>query len=204
MDIAPENVDALLDVDEARTARANALQGVTEGARLGLDAPPWGDHSTSYPLRKKEQPEHRLIAALKATGRTAKEIAALTGYSEVGVLQILSQPGVKAIVFGEISRRGAAGLALMQEFINSQTLDALETVVSIMNDEKKPSGVRLKAASSLIDRALGTAVQRVESAHVTPRSVEQIENERAAIRAKLAQVTGVAAAEPPPIDITPA
>ena len=87
--------------------------------------------------------------------------------------------------------------------INSQTLDALETVVSIMNDEKKPSGVRLKAASSLIDRALGTAVQRVESAHVTPRSVEQIENERAAIRAKLAQVTGVAATEPPPIDITP-
>lgn len=107
-----------------------------------------------------EKPEHRVIIYLKAQGKSNKEIAELTGYTQSWVSQILRQPWARLRVLQIINEQGGDAV---QQLLQSSTLDSVQTLIDLRDDAKAPASVRATAASQLLDRVLGKPVQHIES-----------------------------------------
>lgn len=109
--------------------------------------------------RKYEKYEHRIIAELKAGGRTNAEICAITGYCASSVASIVKLPWVKQFVMDEIHKHGGQAVV---NYMSQHAMPAAETVVSGFMDEEMPRGRdRVAAANSLLDRLFGKANQNI-------------------------------------------
>lgn len=175
-------MSAPLDIDAVLEGRAGPL---------GIFAPPGPIKHPKW-VRMEEKAEHRMMAVLKASGRSITDIALLLDYTPVQVGRVLRQPDVRKMVFEEIARRGSAGLDALHALFESQAVESVETVVTLRDDAKVPAAVRLAASNTILDRVLGKAVQRVETMKVTEKSPQALSDEIEAIEAKLAKVTGSA------------
>lgn len=109
--------------------------------------------------RKYEKYEHRIIAELKASGRTNQEICEITGYCATSIASIVKLPWVKQFVMDEIHKHGGQAVV---NYMSSHAMPAAETVVSGFMDEEMPRGRdRVAAANSLLDRLFGKANQNI-------------------------------------------
>lgn len=109
--------------------------------------------------RKYEKYEHRIIAELKAGGRTNQEICEITGYCASSVASIVKLPWVKQFVMDEIHKHGGQAVV---DYMSQHAMPAAETVVSGFMDEEMPRGRdRVAAANSLLDRLFGKANQNI-------------------------------------------
>lgn len=110
-------------------------------------------------LRKYEKYEHRIIAELKAGGRTNQEICEITGYCASSVASIVKLPWVKQFVMDEIHKHGGQQIV---DYMSNHAMPAAKTVVSGFMDEEMPRGRdRVAAANSLLDRLFGKANQNI-------------------------------------------
>lgn len=109
--------------------------------------------------RKYEKYEHRIIAELKAAGRTNQEICEITGYCATSVASIVKLPWVKQFIMDEIHRHGGQAV---QDYMTNNAMKAAETVVDGFMDETMERGRdRVAAANSLLDRVFGKANQNI-------------------------------------------
>lgn len=140
---------------------------------------------------REERPEHRIIAYMVSEGKSVKEIALLTGYSENWVRQIKRQPWFKERVV-EILHE--AGRDVVENFLQGEVLTSIETLVEIRDDADAKSATRVAAANAILDRALGKPTQYIKS-ETQSKAVgdvvqenERLERELASINEQLKQV----------------
>lgn len=165
---ADEALRAISGLAESYSSRAKA--SVSNGARTtSFDSAAseynvskealHGDTPPSQAL-SHEQPVHILMCYMQASGKTIAEIAQATGYSVGGVRVITKQPWFRKRFLRITSE---AGKNQVESFLASETMNSLEVLVQIRDDETEKGPTRVTAANSILDRALGKAVQHVES-----------------------------------------
>lgn len=108
----------------------------------------------------REQPVHVLMCYMQASGKSLKEIAEATNYSEGAVRMITKQPWFRKR-FLRIT--ADAGRNSVESFLAGETMTSLEVLVEIRDDSGQKGPTRVAAANSILDRALGKAVQKVET-----------------------------------------
>ena len=109
---------------------------------------------------QKEKPEHYLVLMMKVQGKTNREIALKSGYSEAWVSQICRQPWFKARLFQELTTKGGD---VIQEVLRMEVLPSLQTLIDIRDDPNAGERARISASIDLLDRFMGKATQRVET-----------------------------------------
>lgn len=95
---------------------------------------------------------------MQASGHTIEEIAKVTGLAPSSIRAAMSAPKVQE--FSSKFSNYFLNNSPMARF-NDLVGEAIQTVAELMRDGQKEA-VRLKAAGMILDRALGTALQRVE------------------------------------------
>lgn len=114
-----------------------------------------------YHTLKREQPQHREIALLKAQGLTNKEIADCTGYSPVTIAYVTKQPWAVDLIIQEQRSAGRNGV---QRALQQIALPAVEKLIELMEDttiqSKTPDTTR-KAANDLLNRIYGMPSQSI-------------------------------------------
>jgi len=103
-------------------------------------------------------PTLKLVSIMISTGHTVEEVAKVTGLSPSSIRSVMSAPKVQ-----EFSNK------FTNYFINNSPMarfndligEAIDTITDVMRNGEKEA-VRLKAANTIVDRVLGTALQRVE------------------------------------------
>jgi len=120
---------------------------------------------------------------MQAQGKTVKEIATATNYSVEGVRNIQRQPWYKQRFLRTIAENGGDKV---KAFLEGQALNSLETLVEIQNDAKTPASVRVASANSILDRALGKAIARVET--TVKRDLGQMGEELSEVEKELERV----------------
>lgn len=109
--------------------------------------------------RKYEKYEHRIIAELKAAGRTNQEICEITGYCATSIASIVKLPWVKQFIMDEIHRHGGQQVV---DYMTEHAMPAAKAVVQGFMDEDMPRARdRVAAANSLLDRLYGKANQNI-------------------------------------------
>lgn len=106
-----------------------------------------------------ERPEHRMIVYLRAQGKTPAEIAPLVGLGYQWVLQICRQPWFKKRLMEMIHEAGQDGV---QKFLDGEIMPSIVTLAEVRDTAAKASD-RVAACNSLLDRALGKAVQHIKT-----------------------------------------
>ena len=93
---------------------------------------------------------HRAAAALAAQGMSQTEIA-----SELGrpINEICNLYKLK--VFTDLISEKLRNSGKINQFLDGMVVDSLMAVITIRDDMKTPPNVRLAAATTLLDRALG-------------------------------------------------
>lgn len=128
--------------------------------------------------RKYEKYEHRIIAELKASGKSNQEICEITGYCATSIASIVKLPWVKQFVMDEIHKHGGQAVV---NYMSSHAMPAAQTVVEGFMHEEMPRGRdRVAAANSLLDRLFGKANQNITS-HKGVDSSKLTDDELAAI-----------------------
>lgn len=98
------------------------------------------------------------MADLKMQGCTIREIAAVVGYSEAAVGQILRQPFIQAYMINALKTTVQEELRAV---IDAEVLPSLRTLVEVRDNTDAPAQARINAANSLLDRKLGKPNQPV-------------------------------------------
>jgi hypothetical protein len=132
-----------------------------------------------------EKPEHRVIVYLKAQGLSNKEVAEKTGFTYPWVSQIVRQPWFRLRLVQELKD---AGIDQISSVLKSSALDSVYTLIDLRDDVTAPKAVRRSCADSLLDRFLGRAVQKVETAESRlPRTseIQAVEKELAEVNKQL-------------------
>lgn len=171
----PEVAEVLGETNPPKRNRQGAhLIGKGGPGRLGGRAKPYTSRSTEEagpadtPLYNEsdiqnfakgfvnEKYEHRIVAFLKAQGRSNKEIAELTGYHQSYVSQILRLPWVKDVIIDEIKR---AGREEVQEILQASAVDSVLYLIETRDDTNAAHKDRIAAAKELLNRTYGAANQ---------------------------------------------
>lgn len=108
----------------------------------------------------REQPVHVLMCYMLASGKTTKEIAAATGYSDGGVKLICKQPWFRKRYLRVTAE---AGKNEVEAFLSMETVNSLETLVQIRDNDAEKGATRVTAANSILNRALGMPTQHIKS-----------------------------------------
>lgn len=137
-----------------------AVDGMKDAAHYACD--PLKLHNDRPPttMIEHERPEHILMCYMLAGGKSRQEIAIATGYSYVAVCNIVRQPWFRKRFLGLVRE---AGQDEVQAFIKAETLNSLDVLVQVRDNESAPPAVRIASAKELLDRALGKSVQHVKS-----------------------------------------
>lgn len=136
---------------------------------------------------KREQPQHRLFAHMRARGFSVKEIAKATGYTPVMVGLALRQPFARRIIAKALERDDRA----VGEALRAEVMPSIDTLVEIRDDDSAPKNARLGAAKELLDRYLGKATQPIEvTSGDVPNDIEAIEIELESIKSRAAALIG--------------
>lgn len=125
------------------------------------EIPPLNGFKEPRCLLQQERYEHRIIAELKASGKTNTEIAHITGYTQPAIGYIVKQPWCKEYILSEIHRRGGQ---MVQDYMAKHAMPAAETIVQGFMDEDMTRGRdRVAAAEALLNRVFGKPTQTVIS-----------------------------------------
>jgi predicted transcriptional regulator len=156
---------------------ATAQRGIhlsTEKARALLDAcDANGTAPTSNASLSSDTPRMRLVAWLTAQGKSRTEIANILDVSPATVTNTLKHPSCKALVKSIIDEIGQDAV---KTFLQTEVLSSLETLVAIRDSDEKGQ-VRIAAANSILDRALGKPTQHIESSDAKSSEAVRVENE---------------------------
>ena len=118
---------------------------------------------------QQERYEHRIIAELKALGKTNREIAEITGFTSACINYVVKQPWCKQYIMDEIHRNG--GKAVL-DYMKNHAMVAAETIVeAITDDEMIARRDKAAIANSLLDRVFGKADQTIKHAQVDPNQL---------------------------------
>jgi hypothetical protein len=109
-----------------------------------------------------EKPEHRLIAFLKAEGRSNREVAKRTGYTEAWISQICRQRWMIDRIVYEMNQ---AGRETVSSLLAMSAADSVITLITLRDDSSAPKAVRKACADSLLDRYLGKPTQTIVNQH---------------------------------------
>lgn len=99
---------------------------------------------------------------LKAQGLSHVEIAEKTGYTTVGVSNVLRQDWAQQQLLIEIKR---AGRDEVSELLRGSAVDSIRTLLEIRDNPEAKNADRRSCADSLLDRFLGKAPQVVHNTH---------------------------------------
>ena len=132
---------------------ASAFAYAEDPEQLANDAPP-------NQQIEKERPEHVLMCYMLASGKKRAEIAAATGYGYAQVCQIVRQPWFRKR-FLRLAKE--AGQNEVQAFLQSETLNSLETLVQLRDSAATPPAVKVASVKEILDRSLGKSVQHVKT-----------------------------------------
>ena len=114
---------------------------------------------TGHPfLPVKEAGWHRGAIIMLATGRNCTEVAHMFDKSAAAVSLLQRAPWAQR----RIAELMADPAQDVLDAFRSELRTSLDVIVSIRDDEKAPSSVRLTASNSIIDRVLGKAMTKVE------------------------------------------
>lgn len=153
--------DKAIEQEQRERTQAGALKDRVPTFEIGQAIPDLHGFRGIDPAnqRKYEKYEHRIIAELKAGGRTNQEICEITGYCASSVASIVKLPWVKQFVMDEIHKHGGQAVV---DYMSQHAMPAAQTIVSGMMDEEMPRGRdRVAAANSLLDRLFGKANQNI-------------------------------------------
>jgi len=101
-------------------------------------------------LNKKELPQHRVIAYLKAVGMKNIEVARKLGYSQASINYLVRQPFMELLILDEIKKTHDPALQLMM----NESFDAAVRTIELSKNAENEQ-VRLKANESILDRKWG-------------------------------------------------
>lgn len=161
-----------------------------------MDAP-----ATGPPGLKQLKPRHKLIALMRASGRSNAAIASELGLSAMGVGAILKSPLMRALVdqyLREIESRTATSVADVVATLRGETAKTLTTLIEIRDTGTREDSTRLSAAIELFDRQI-PKVHRTDESKTVRIVLDGARLDR------LAEISreGVGALRAP-IDVTPA
>lgn len=128
-----------------------------------------------------EKPIHRTMVLLRAGGKTYKEIAEATEYSEVHVRTVCCQPWARQ----RMTQLAMDGQLVVQDLLASELVPCIETLVEIRDDKKVPAASRIMATKEILDRFLGKAPQTLDVTHNKSKpdaSMEDLDNELNGLR----------------------
>lgn len=111
---------------------------------------------------QQEKFEHRIIAHLKAEGRTNTEIAEMTGLSLTTINYIVKQPWVEPLVLEIIHKKGGDKVEI---FLNELVMPALETFKETLDDPTASKRDKITVANSILDRKYGKPNQPMSVVH---------------------------------------
>lgn len=138
-----------------------------------------------------EKPQHRLLILLKMSGRTNREIAAESGYSEAWLSQVFRQPWAQAEMSRVLAESGKDGIAGL---LKSEVIPSIMTLVELRDGDETPSAVRKAACDSLLDRYLGKPAQHVDVVEhkdtLSAETVAEVDQELERLRAEEKQLLG--------------
>jgi hypothetical protein len=134
-----------------------------------------------------EKPVHLTVAYLLASGRTRKEISAVTGLTLSTLSSLTRQPWFVARL-KEITE--AAGKDMVRSFLEGEVVTSLEVLRDLRDDQEQKGPTRLAAANSLLDRFLGKPTVHVESTtalniHSAADAKDQVQSELEKVEAEL-------------------
>ena len=137
-----------------------------------------------------EKPVHLTVAYLLASGRTRKEIAAVTGLTLSTLSSLTRQPWFITRL-KEITE--AAGKDMVRSFLEGEVVISLEVLRDLRDDTEQKGPTRLAAANSLLDRFLGKPTVHVESTtalniHSAADAKDQVQSELEKVEAELARL----------------
>lgn len=107
-----------------------------------------------------EKPWHRQAAFAFALGATSREVARQLEVAESTVSNLLRMPWFQKRVTDVMAEYGGKDIV---ELFRAEQFASLATIVQLRDDPKVAPSVRMNCAKDILDRALGKAVQRVES-----------------------------------------
>lgn len=114
-----------------------------------------------------EQPWHRLAAFLFCQGATTADISRELEVSPVTVGNLLRQTWFQEHVTKLMSEHGGKDIIAL---FKAEQFNSLCTLIEIRDSAKTPATVRVKCATDILDRALGRAVQRIETQSIPTSS----------------------------------
>jgi hypothetical protein len=161
-----------------------------------MDAP-----ATGPPGLKQLKPRHKLIALMRASGRSNAAIASELGLSAMGVGAILKSPLMRALVdqyLREIESRTATSVADVVATLRGETAKTLTTLIEIRDTGTREDSTRLSAAIELFDRQI-PKVHRTDESKTVRIVLDGARLDRLAEISR--EGTGARRA---PIDVTPA
>lgn len=137
------------------------LQGRDNLFEIGQEIPDLHGFRGIDPANNRlyEKYEHRIIAELKASGRTNQEICEITGYCATSVASIVKLPWVKQFIMDEIHKHG--GQAVLN-YMTTHAMDAAKVAVAgFMQEEMPERKAKVAAANAHLDRIFGKANQNI-------------------------------------------
>lgn len=149
----------LKDFMEAPSASCS-VEERHQGAALDVGMSPLFGRENYQPkphyARQQEKPEHRVMAYMKASGFTAREIADAMGVSATTVQEILRQPWINQLTV-EIAH--ARGIDKALAMIDSLALPAVEALGQVVKDPDASNRDRINAADKILCRKYGNPNQ---------------------------------------------
>lgn len=122
----------------------------------------------AYQAILKESPRHRLILWMTANGQSPADIASALGITKQTVYITRKQPWFREM-FTRLTT--SMGKDTVTQFLSSEVMPSLEVLRDIRDDENAKPSDRRAAADSMLDRYLGKATVKVDSAAKAPADV---------------------------------
>lgn len=163
-----------------------SVSAVESAARAERLAPDAMQTATGFTALQSEKPEHVLMCYMLAGGKTRKEIAEAVGYNYQTVCNVIRQPFFRQRYL-RIAKE--AGMEATEAFLKGETMSSLEVLVEVRDTSEK-GAERIAAANSILDRALGKAVVKVETKDMNNLDTaavtkDAIEKELSKVRAEM-------------------
>jgi hypothetical protein len=112
---------------------------------------------------ERESAWHRAAAWLYALGASQQQVCKAVGKSPQSVCNLVRQPFFQekvCAILAELAKRDIIAL------FKAEALSCLATLIEIRDNREASVHARIECARDILDRALGKAVQRVETAGV--------------------------------------
>jgi hypothetical protein len=128
----------------------------------------------------KEQLWHRQAAWMfgQGDGLSLKDAAGLLGKSEPAVQNLFRQPWFQKEVAAILEAKGGKRDSAVLDLLRAEQINSAQTIVELRDNPKVPAIVRKACAVEILDRTMGKAVQRVETAQVAASEDPVAEVER--------------------------